>query len=171
MRAEDQHGPNRHVLDRFNKDGPSAPQLLDHIAVVHDFVVYINRGTIGFQCQLNDIHGPNHASAKSTWANSQQLLSALSVRQDTVRQRHTSSEPLKTQIIHYYALALLRDFLVAVLTTTIREKPSSRAGGSSRRARRRKTSSGTTLASRAESASALPRLRFRSRQTSRGTSK
>src|ERR1700758_2110783 len=49
-----------------------APPRLDHVAVVYDFVVHIDRGTIGFQCQLNYIHGPNHARAKSTWTNSQQ---------------------------------------------------------------------------------------------------
>ena len=47
MRAEDQHRPDRHILDRFDKDRSAAPQLVDHVAVMNDLVVHINWGTIG----------------------------------------------------------------------------------------------------------------------------
>src|SRR5689334_24037999 len=112
MRTEDQHGPNRHVFHRFDKDGPAAPQLLDYITVVHDLMVHIHRRTVGFHRQLDDIHRPNHAGAKSTGPDSQELLA---FPYGAVGQRHTSYESLKTLIISYSRHVTLSDFLYSDL--------------------------------------------------------
>src|SRR6202046_236069 len=82
--AEDQHGAYRDFLDRFNEDCPTTPQLVHHVAVMHDFMMHVNRASVGFQCKLDNIHCSNHARAKPTRPDAHQglasVLSALYVR-------------------------------------------------------------------------------------------
>src|SRR5438270_3006129 len=48
MSAENQHCAVRNLFNGFDKDRAAAAQLLDHVSVMHDFMVNIHWGTIGF---------------------------------------------------------------------------------------------------------------------------
>jgi hypothetical protein len=75
--AENEHSADRNLLDRFHKYGPAATQLVHHVAVVHDFVMNVNRPSVGFERQFNDINSADYASAKPTWAYPHQSLSPV----------------------------------------------------------------------------------------------
>ncbi len=66
VRAENQHRADRHFLDRLDKNRAAAAQLIHHVAVVHDFVVHVDRAAVSLQRQLDDIHRAHHSRAKSS---------------------------------------------------------------------------------------------------------
>src|SRR5262249_14946443 len=73
--AEDENSAVRDVLYGLDKNSAAAAQLLDDIGVVNDFVVHVDRGAVGFERQLDDIHRADHAGAESARPDPQQHLS------------------------------------------------------------------------------------------------
>ena len=65
--AENEHRTVRNFLDGFDKNRAAAPQLFHNVGVMDDFVMHIDRGAIGLQRQLDDVHGAHHARAKPAW--------------------------------------------------------------------------------------------------------
>ena len=65
MRAEYQYRAHRHFLDRLNENGAAPPQLVHNVAVMHNFVVYVDRRAISLQRQFHDVHSAHHSGAES----------------------------------------------------------------------------------------------------------
>ena len=66
MGAENQHRAVRDFIDGFDKNGSAATQLFHNIRVMNNFVVNINRVSVGFQSQFDNIDGAHHSRAKSS---------------------------------------------------------------------------------------------------------
>src|ERR1700691_1906092 len=64
--AEDEHCAMRDVLDGLEENRSAAAQVLDDVRVMHDLVVALDRLAVGFESQLDDIHGSYHARAESS---------------------------------------------------------------------------------------------------------
>src|SRR2546430_1633784 len=79
MGAENQHCAVRNLFNGFDKDRAAAAQLLDHVSVMHDFMVNIHWRTIGFEGQLDDIHRAHHAGAKAARSYTEQYSSIVMV--------------------------------------------------------------------------------------------
>ena len=47
VRAENQYRAYRNFLDRLHKNRAPPPQLVHHIAVVHNLVMHVNRRAVG----------------------------------------------------------------------------------------------------------------------------
>ena len=71
MSAEDQDGAIGHIIDGFDKNRATPPQLLYYVGVMDNFMVYVYRRAIGFQCQLHNVHGAHHARAEPSGSNPQ----------------------------------------------------------------------------------------------------
>jgi hypothetical protein len=76
--AEDEYSTLRNLFDRLDEDRAAAPQLIDDVAVVHDFVVYVYRAAIGLKSELNDINGSHHPGAESPGPNPHECFRAVS---------------------------------------------------------------------------------------------
>ncbi len=72
VRAENQYGAVRHILDGLHENGAAAAQLLDHVGVVHDLMVHVDRRTVSFQRQLHDVDRADHTRAEAARPHSQQ---------------------------------------------------------------------------------------------------
>ena len=77
VRAEHQHSAFRHVFDGLHENCAVLAQPLDHVAVMHDFVVDVHRRPIGLQRQLDNVHGAHYASAEASRAHSEQNFPVL----------------------------------------------------------------------------------------------
>jgi hypothetical protein len=63
--AENQRGALRNILQIINKDGTLGLEVIDHEAVMHDFVTYINGRTESLQCAFDDGDGAVDAGTKA----------------------------------------------------------------------------------------------------------
>ena len=75
--AENQHRADGNFLDGLDENGAAAAQLVHHVAVMHDFVVHVDRIAVGFQRQFDDVHGADHAGAKTARANAHERLGSV----------------------------------------------------------------------------------------------
>ena len=76
MRAENQDCTYRHFADRLDEDRATSAQLIHHVAVVHDFVMYVDRAAVGLERQLDDIHRTDNTRAESSRPHADQRLSS-----------------------------------------------------------------------------------------------
>src|SRR5262249_46247278 len=70
----------RNFFDGLDKNRATAAELLHNIRVMNNFVMYVDRGTIGFERQLDNVYGSNHARAKSARAHTQKYFPVGSSR-------------------------------------------------------------------------------------------
>ena len=83
MRAEYQDRALGNLFDGFDENRAAAPQLVDDITVVNDFMMHVNRAAVGFERQLDDVYRSHHPGAESSRPNAHQRLrtvSSLNVR-------------------------------------------------------------------------------------------
>ncbi len=91
--AEDEYCAFGNLRDGFDEDGAAVAQLLDDIAVMNDFVMDVDGTAKGFEGELDDIDGANHASAEAAWADAHKGLAAVTGALN-LSQHATSSQPL-----------------------------------------------------------------------------
>ncbi len=75
--AEDQDGTYRNFFDGFDEDGAAATQLVNDVAVMHDFVMDVDRISVGFERQLDDVDGAHDSGAEAAGPDSNQCFSAV----------------------------------------------------------------------------------------------
>ncbi len=66
MGAEDRHGAVGNLIQLLDKDRAHALELLDHMAIVHDFVADIDRGAEFLESPLDDLDRPHDAGAETS---------------------------------------------------------------------------------------------------------
>ncbi len=67
MRGEHGHRACRHFVELVNENGAAGAQILDHVAVMHDFMPHIDRRAELDEGALHDVDGALHAGAKAAW--------------------------------------------------------------------------------------------------------
>jgi len=75
--AENEHGADGNFFNRFDENGATAAQLINHVAVVHDFVMDVHRIAVGLKREFDDVHGADHAGAKAPGANAYEGLGSV----------------------------------------------------------------------------------------------
>jgi hypothetical protein len=75
MSAEDKDGAGRDFGDGLNEDGAAAAELLDDVGVVHNFMVDVNRSTVGFESQFDDVHGADNAGTETARTDAEKSFS------------------------------------------------------------------------------------------------
>src|SRR5204862_7992720 len=73
--AENQDGTMRHLLDGFYKECPAPACLLHYVSVMDDLLMDIDRRTVRFLRELDDIHGAHYARAEAPRPYPQQYFS------------------------------------------------------------------------------------------------
>ena len=66
--AEDEHGPVRDLVVALHEAGPLGGQGLHHVAVVHDLVPDVDRGSEDLERLLHDLDGALDAGAATAGA-------------------------------------------------------------------------------------------------------
>src|ERR1700675_1656818 len=77
MSAENEYRAFGNLFDSLYENRATAAQLVNHIAVVNDFVVNENGPPVARQRQFHDITRTNHTGAKSTRTHSHERLGAM----------------------------------------------------------------------------------------------
>jgi len=70
--AEDQDGIGRDLFDRFDENCTATAELFDDIGVVHDFMVHIDRGAVGFERELHNVDCANDSGAEPAGTHTEQ---------------------------------------------------------------------------------------------------
>ena len=65
VRAEDADRAVGHFFETIDKDNVALAEIIDHIAVVNDFMKDVNRRWEEIERAFDNVNGANHASAKS----------------------------------------------------------------------------------------------------------
>lgn len=68
MGAENQYRAGRNLINRFYENCPPPAQLVDHVPVVDNFVMDVNRAPVGLEREFDNIDGANHPGAKPSGA-------------------------------------------------------------------------------------------------------
>jgi hypothetical protein len=66
VRGEDHDAPRRHLIQLGNHDRAALPELIHHVAVVHDLPAHVNRRAVVPQGLLHDPDRPFHPRAERT---------------------------------------------------------------------------------------------------------
>src|SRR6516162_2571711 len=75
MSAVDHPLARRNLLHAVDKDGALSGQLVDNIAVMHNFLADIDWSTEGLEGDPNDVDGANHPGAEASRLQQKQRLS------------------------------------------------------------------------------------------------
>jgi hypothetical protein len=75
--AENEHGADGNFFNGFDENGAAAAQLINHVPVVHDFMMDVHRIAVGLKRELDDVHGADYAGAKAPGANAHESLGSV----------------------------------------------------------------------------------------------
>src|SRR5438552_6220277 len=53
------------LVEFLDENNTFDPELVHDVSVVNDFLADVERASIGLQCKVDDIYGPDHAGAKA----------------------------------------------------------------------------------------------------------
>jgi hypothetical protein len=81
--AEYQNRTLRNFFDRFDENRAATPQLVNHVAIVHDLVMDIDRPAVCLKSQFDDVYGSHDTGTEASGTNPYQRfrpVGSLNVR-------------------------------------------------------------------------------------------
>jgi hypothetical protein len=71
MGAENEHGTRRNLGNSFDENRTTAAKLLDHVSIVDNLVMHVDRRSVSFQSQFDDIDRTDNAGTESARTNAE----------------------------------------------------------------------------------------------------